>query len=134
VFDNVAYPLRVRRRPSADIRPRVLEALRLVAMQDYADRPAPALSGGQQFQAVLEQTRSAGLAQSRDGVVAGVSALAAPVFDDAGRMVLSLTVIGASGHLDLAETGNAARELRRVAHELSLQLGWRETGRKNQAR
>ena len=112
----------------------VLEALRLEEefAQGSSGHAPEAFS--REFQAVLEQTRSAGLAQSRDGVVAGVSALAAPVFDDAGRMVLSLTVIGASGHLDLAETGNAARELRRVAHELSLQLGWRETGRKNQAR
>ena len=48
VFDNVAYPLRVRRMGRSEIRDRVLEALRLVEMADYADRPAPALSGGQQ--------------------------------------------------------------------------------------
>jgi len=48
VFDNVAYPLRVRRMGRSEIRGRVLEALRLVEMADYADRPAPALSGGQQ--------------------------------------------------------------------------------------
>jgi iron(III) transport system ATP-binding protein len=48
VFDNVAYPLKVRRLPAAQIAPRVQEALRAVAMQDYAGRPAPALSGGQQ--------------------------------------------------------------------------------------
>ncbi|MBV8925773.1 MAG: ABC transporter ATP-binding protein [Bradyrhizobium sp.] len=48
VFDNVAYPLRVRRVGRSDMRRRVLEALQLVEMADYADRPAPALSGGQQ--------------------------------------------------------------------------------------
>jgi len=48
VFDNVAYPLRVRRVGRADMRQRVLNALKLVEMADYADRPAPALSGGQQ--------------------------------------------------------------------------------------
>src|SRR6202044_898898 len=48
VFENVAYPLRVRRRPAAEIRDLVLRALRLVEMERYADRPAPALSGGQQ--------------------------------------------------------------------------------------
>jgi spermidine/putrescine transport system ATP-binding protein len=48
VFDNVAYPLRVRRVGRADLRQRVLNALKLVEMADYADRPAPALSGGQQ--------------------------------------------------------------------------------------
>jgi iron(III) transport system ATP-binding protein len=48
VFDNVAYPLSVRRTPKAKIRERVMAALRLVEMERYADRPAPALSGGQQ--------------------------------------------------------------------------------------
>ena len=48
VFDNVAYPLRIRRRPKSEIRERVQAALRLVEMEGFADRPAPALSGGQQ--------------------------------------------------------------------------------------
>jgi len=48
VFDNVAYPLQVRRLRRAEIRERVLAALKLVEMASYADRPAPALSGGQQ--------------------------------------------------------------------------------------
>ncbi|MBO0765633.1 MAG: ABC transporter ATP-binding protein [Hyphomicrobiaceae bacterium] len=48
VFDNVAYPLRIRRRPKDEIRERVLRALKLVEMQPYAERAAPALSGGQQ--------------------------------------------------------------------------------------
>src|SRR6201990_3179604 len=48
VFDNVAYPLRVRRRPAAEIRDRVTKALQLVEMEGFAERPAPALSGGQQ--------------------------------------------------------------------------------------
>lgn len=48
VFDNVAYPLRVRRVRRPAIQERVLAALKLVEMENYADRPAPALSGGQQ--------------------------------------------------------------------------------------
>lgn len=48
VFDNVAYPLRVRRRPKAEIKDQVSKALRLVEMEGFAERPAPALSGGQQ--------------------------------------------------------------------------------------
>ncbi len=101
----------------------VLEALRL---NEAADGEPPALSPA--FERILAETRSAGLAQSRDGVVAGVSALAAPVFDDGGRMVLSLTAIGPSGNFELQETGLPARELKRVARELSRQLGWRDGG------
>jgi iron(III) transport system ATP-binding protein len=48
VFDNVAYPLRIRRRPSAEIKEKVAVALKLVEMESFADRPAPHLSGGQQ--------------------------------------------------------------------------------------
>ncbi|KGE00871.1 MULTISPECIES: ABC transporter ATP-binding protein [Rhizobium/Agrobacterium group] len=48
VFDNVAYPLRIRRKSDKEIRDRVMNALRLVEMEQYAERPSPALSGGQQ--------------------------------------------------------------------------------------
>jgi iron(III) transport system ATP-binding protein len=48
VFENVAYPLRVRRRLAAEIKAQVAAALRLVEMEALADRPSPALSGGQQ--------------------------------------------------------------------------------------
>jgi iron(III) transport system ATP-binding protein len=48
VFDNVAYPLQVRRVRGAQLREKTLAALRLVEMEAYAERPATALSGGQQ--------------------------------------------------------------------------------------
>ena len=50
VFANVAYPLRVQRPrvAAADIKARVMDALRLVGMESYATRPATKLSGGQQ--------------------------------------------------------------------------------------
>ena len=48
VFDNVAYGLRVRKLPQAEVRQNVERVLDLVQMQDFADRPASKLSGGQQ--------------------------------------------------------------------------------------
>ena len=48
VFDNVAYGLRVRRLPQAEVRQNVQRVLDLVQMQGFADRPASKLSGGQQ--------------------------------------------------------------------------------------
>ena len=50
VFANVAYPLRVQRPrlAAADIKDRVMEALRLVGMESFAARSATKLSGGQQ--------------------------------------------------------------------------------------
>jgi iron(III) transport system ATP-binding protein len=48
VFENVAYGLRVRRLPRAEINRQVERALALVQMTDYAGRSASRLSGGQQ--------------------------------------------------------------------------------------
>jgi iron(III) transport system ATP-binding protein len=48
VFDNVAYPLSVRGMARPALRDKVMAALRLVEMERFASRPAPALSGGQQ--------------------------------------------------------------------------------------
>jgi iron(III) transport system ATP-binding protein len=48
VAENVAYPLKVRRIPKAQIRERVARALELVGLTGLEDRPAPLLSGGQQ--------------------------------------------------------------------------------------
>jgi iron(III) transport system ATP-binding protein len=55
VFDNVALPLTQGRRKyrKSEVRERVIEALRLVELEDYADRPAPLLSGGQQQRVAL---------------------------------------------------------------------------------
>jgi iron(III) transport system ATP-binding protein len=48
VFENVAFPLRIRRRPAADIKARVARALDLVGLGDLHDRSSQQLSGGQQ--------------------------------------------------------------------------------------
>lgn len=55
VFGNVALPLTMGRQkiPKAQIRARALEALRLVQLEQLADRPAPLLSGGQQQRVAL---------------------------------------------------------------------------------
>ncbi|GAA4086470.1 ABC transporter ATP-binding protein [Nocardioides kongjuensis] len=48
VAQNVAYGLRQRRTPRGEIASRVKEALRLVRMEEFADRQPRKLSGGQQ--------------------------------------------------------------------------------------
>ena len=53
VFDNVAYGLRVRKRPAAEVAKRVREALELVQLGDLGDRSASKLSGGQQQRVAL---------------------------------------------------------------------------------
>jgi spermidine/putrescine ABC transporter ATP-binding subunit len=53
VFENVAFPLRVRRRPKPEIRRRVEDALNLVGLDIFADRMPRQLSGGQQQRVAL---------------------------------------------------------------------------------
>ncbi len=53
VRDNVAYGLKARRIPAAQIKPRVDEALELVQISHLADRKPNELSGGQQQRVAL---------------------------------------------------------------------------------
>ena len=53
VYQNVAYALEVNKTPRGEIRPRVMEALELVGLAGFANRPAPKLSGGQQQRVAL---------------------------------------------------------------------------------
>ena len=48
VFENVAFPLNVRRANRREIKRRVEETLELVGLANFSDRPAILLSGGQQ--------------------------------------------------------------------------------------
>jgi sulfate transport system ATP-binding protein len=47
VYDNIAFGLKIRKRPRAEIRDRVGELLRLVQLEGLADRYPAQLSGGQ---------------------------------------------------------------------------------------
>jgi iron(III) transport system ATP-binding protein len=53
VFENAAFPLRVRRRRPDDLKKRVQRVLEVVALAELADREATKLSGGQQQRLAL---------------------------------------------------------------------------------
>ena len=48
IFDNVAFGLRMQKVSESEIKPRVLDALRMVQLEEMADRKPTQLSGGQQ--------------------------------------------------------------------------------------
>jgi len=58
VFDNVAYPLQIRRRPKAAVRKRVGEMLELVALSHAGNRRPNELSGGQQQRVAIARALS----------------------------------------------------------------------------
>lgn len=53
VFDNVAYGLKIQKRPKGDIEKKVRETLSLVGLAEYRDRYPTQLSGGQQQRVAL---------------------------------------------------------------------------------
>jgi iron(III) transport system ATP-binding protein len=56
VYQNVAYPLRTRRTPRADRGRKIGEALELVGLSEYANRPVVSLSGGQMQRVALARS------------------------------------------------------------------------------
>ncbi len=80
------------------------------------------------FQRQLDEVRRHGLGRSEGAVLAGVSALSAPVFDHRGAIVLALTAIGPSAALDTRWQGSVAKTLRDAARSVSVRLGHRTDG------
>lgn len=93
-------------------------------------RPARARTGGRlglgaAFDREIERVRVDGIAGVEGVALPGVSALAAPVFDARGQLVLSLTAIGPSATFDAAVDGAVSRVLGPAARQLSTRLGWK---------
>jgi DNA-binding IclR family transcriptional regulator len=85
------------------------------------------------FEAELIEVRRHGLGRAEGAVVAGVSALSAPVFDHRGAMVLALTAIGPSAAFDARWTGHVAAVLREAASTVSARLGHRTAMQRDQS-
>lgn len=79
------------------------------------------------FAQLLEKVRSQGISSAVNMVVPGVSALAAPVFDESGKLVLSLTAIGPSPQFEVGLDGSIATTLKALGKDLSQRLGYRAT-------
>lgn len=85
-----------------------------------AELPSPA-----DVEALCATVRRQGLATVYDSYLRGISAVAAPLIDHAGRTAAVITVLGASGAFDATADGTAARQLRLQARGLSEAMGWR---------
>jgi DNA-binding IclR family transcriptional regulator len=110
-------------------RAKVLMALAAEPAQDHAAAPGKPPRRSAQgrldaaFESELAEVRKQGLSRTVGGAVPGVSAMAAPVFDDHAQLVLSLTAIGPSATFETQLERPLAKALRRTAAALSRQLG-----------
>ncbi len=108
-------------RPTGEVR----ELYERERRQSRSEPGAAALPPWSEFQKQVDEVRRHGLGRSEGGVVAGVSALSAPVFDQRGLMVLALTAIGPSAALDSRWAGAVAAALKDCANGISARLGYR---------
>jgi len=72
----------------------------------------------------LREVRQTGVGAIKQKLVPGADALAVPVFDHRGAIVLSLLAVGAAGTFSVDAEGPVARALKRHAAALSAQLGF----------
>lgn len=75
------------------------------------------------FEQVLARVREQRLCRNRGDTVAGIDAVSAPVFDQEGRIVMVMSIMGARGAIDLALDSAPVKRLAAACRELSLKLG-----------
>jgi DNA-binding IclR family transcriptional regulator len=75
------------------------------------------------FDQVIARVREQRLCRNRGDTVAGIDAVSAPVFDQEGRIVMVLSIMGARGAIDLALDSAPVKRLAWVCKDLSRQLG-----------
>jgi DNA-binding IclR family transcriptional regulator len=75
------------------------------------------------FIAEMADIRSSGICVVRDELIAGISAMAVPVFDGFGKLVLAIAAIAPTSTMDLSVQGTLARTLREAGERLSARLG-----------
>lgn len=85
--------------------------------------PVQPLPSWSDFEQQLKEVREHGISRSDGEVIQGVSAMAAPVFDHTGAIVLAVTAIGPAGIFDTAWDGEISRALRACAGTVSQRLG-----------
>lgn len=83
-----------------------------------------------ELKAALATIRREGCSRVKDVLLPGISALAAPVFDGRGALVLSLTAIGPTPVFDAKPGGPLAREVVAAAQGLSQRLGHGAAGQR----
>ncbi len=95
-------------------------AVVLAALEKEAQHSA---FGEAAFALELETIRKNCMASVRDELIAGISAIAVPVFDGFGKLVLALAAIGATSQIDTRFGSAQAKAMREAAERLSARLG-----------
>ncbi len=80
------------------------------------------------LQRELANIRRNGVSTVKDELLPGVSAMAVPVFDAFGKLVMAIAAIGPNHLLDLSLDGEQVRKLKQLGEDVSRQLGFSSRG------
>jgi DNA-binding IclR family transcriptional regulator len=92
------------------------------ASKSRGDKHVP--SNMTQAEALLKEVRKHGLGRVVSDMMPGVSALAAPVFNHRGEVVVAIAAMGSTNDFDTRWNGETAALIRNVAQRVSTQLGY----------
>lgn len=76
------------------------------------------------FQLTIDSVKANGYAYVKGTTVAGISAIAAPIFDRSSKLIASLTIVGLEHSLDTSENSKAVHILKERSAMISEFLGW----------
>lgn len=81
-------------------------------------------TNAKELQAMVRETREQGLGRVKNVLLPGIAGFCAPVFDADGHLALGVVSLGSSATFNTDWSGPGASALRRMASQLSADLGW----------
>jgi DNA-binding IclR family transcriptional regulator len=126
---GVGYRERIARGTSGRVILAYLDEANIEAAVQAGPLPIPR----ERFDEDLAQIRVRGWGCSRDELIAGAVAVAAPFFRAGGAVAGSLAVFGPAVRLDTERAAEFGQLLAREARQLSLALGWKPAGAERRA-
>jgi len=78
-----------------------------------------------EFDKIVADARRRSIARVRGDFLSGFDAMSAPVFDQQGNIVITISLLAPSRTIDISFDGGIARALKKSANALSLRLGYR---------
>jgi DNA-binding IclR family transcriptional regulator len=82
----------------------------------------------------LRDVRANGVAAVKSLFFPGIDAIAAPIFDSAGRAAAVITVLGPTTSFDASIDGRVARQVMSTAAALSARIGYRESAARTRSK
>jgi len=81
-------------------------------------------TNAKELEALVRETRQQGLGRVKNVLLPGIAGFCAPVFDADGHLALGVVSLGSSASFNVDWHGPLATAMRRMANQLSSDLGW----------